>query len=263
LAVSQIKQIAGRAGRYRTADQDKKATVSGPTSQHKDGSVFADSESLSSVSEPIEQTENVGLVTARNAEDLGIIRRAMNTTAGPLVTAGLFPISDVIQRFCAYFPPATPYSYILMRLLDIAKVNPRFRLSGYENAVGIADVIQPIKNLTTVDRIAICNAPVRLRDPNSVLLIKEMASCVAENRSIGILDLERLDIDVLDEKIVPTREHLKKLESLHKGLVLYCWMSLRFPGVFIQRGLASHTKGLVETSIDTCLSKLPKSSRKK
>jgi ATP-dependent RNA helicase SUPV3L1/SUV3 len=181
----------------------------------------------------------------------------MATTAGPLLNAGLFPTNDVIQRFCACFPPGTPYSYVLLRLVDLAKVNPRFEFKGYENVILLADLVQPIKNLSTIDRMSICFAPVSLRDPNSIELIKAMATCVAEQRPVGLLELENLDLDILDEEIIPSREHLKKLESLHKGLVLYCWMSFRSPGVFIQRGLATHAKSLVEASIDACLSKLP------
>jgi ATP-dependent RNA helicase SUPV3L1/SUV3 len=252
LSVSQVKQIAGRAGRYRTADQDKKAPSDLPI-QTQALPISDDPNNLFPDPPPTPETENVGLVTTLNTQDLQYVRSCMDTTAEPLVSAGLFPPDDVIHRFCTYFPPGTPYSFIIIRLMDIAKINPRFQLCGHQSVIELADVLHPIKNLSLNDRISICYAPVSQRIPEIIDLIKEMATCIAEQRSGAVLELQSLYLDILDEEIVATREHLLKLETLHKGLVLYCWMSFRFPGVFIQRPLAIHAKSLVEASIDTCL----------
>jgi ATP-dependent RNA helicase SUPV3L1/SUV3 len=46
---------------------------------------------------------------------------------------------------------------------------------------------------------------------------------------------------------------LYSLESLHKMLVCYLWLSYRFPNVFTTRTLANYTKKLVEDQIEKTL----------
>jgi ATP-dependent RNA helicase SUPV3L1/SUV3 len=43
------------------------------------------------------------------------------------------------------------------------------------------------------------------------------------------------------------------VETLHKALVLYLWLSYRFAGVFTSRPMASYVKELVEERIDKVL----------
>ncbi|KAF2396742.1 hypothetical protein EJ06DRAFT_559850 [Trichodelitschia bisporula] len=235
LPISDIRQIAGRAGRYRTATQAKELFPAPPAACVPD---------------------NVGLVTTLEGRDYHIVRKALETEPAPLESAGIFPPANVVQRFSSYFPPGTPFSYIIQRLHDIALMSPRFHLCSLRDQLLIADAIHPVKNLTVADRILLTAAPANARNPAMKVLMHELASCIAKQKGGGLLEIENLKLEVLDNPPQGDREALKKLETLHKGIVLYLWLSFRFPGVFTSRPLAMHTKNLVEQAIETTLDQL-------
>src|SRR5262249_39788221 len=91
------------------------------------------------------------------------------------------------------------------------------------------------------------------KDTKLTEVIVEMAKCVANQSGGGLLELRSIDLDLLDEPIQPDRTYLEQLETLNKCLVLYNWMSFRFPGVFPHRPLAMQAKRLSEEAIVKCL----------
>ena len=119
----------------------------------------------------------------------------------------------------------------------------------------IADVIEPIRNLTVSDRIIFCASPANLRDDRMIPIVRAFAECVGNNRGGSILDIPDLNLDLLNVKTdVGSKDFLDKLESLHKALVLYTWLSYRFAGVFSTQTMAFYTKRLVEEKIQQALS---------
>jgi ATP-dependent RNA helicase SUPV3L1/SUV3 len=257
LTVSEIKQIGGRAGRYKSSFQEQKAfmaaksdaatemtsekTVDGESAIEKDG----DGKSLAPPS--------VGWISSFTPDALGKIRGAMKTDAWPLLKAGVFPTRDMIELFCSYFPPGIPYGFILARLNEISKLSGRYFLCRMNDAVGIADAIEEVRGLSIEDRILCCYAPVSARRAKEMDAIREMARCIAEQRGGGLLELRCLDLDLLDAPPLGDSAFLQELEQLHKLLVLYSWMSYRFPGVFGQRPLAVQAKRVTEDAINAVL----------
>ena len=161
LEVSEVKQIAGRAGRYRTAHQ----AVTEDESQNK---VKASS---SGVAVGLDDTKpkpkpakfddsTIGYATTLEAMDLKYLQSCMRNEAPPIKTAGLFPPSLVVERFASYFPPGTPFSYIMLRLNEISEINPRFHLCALRDQLKIADAIHAVRNLSVQDRIEIGRAHV-------------------------------------------------------------------------------------------------------
>ena len=150
MPISDIKQIAGRAGRYRTADHDTLA---------KSTSELASHESLQQLG-----STNLGLVTCLEDIDLQILQRAMRSNAPSLQTAGLTPPEPLVLRFASYFPPRTPFSYILLRLHEISRLHPRFHLCDMTDSAEIADAIQQVEDLTLAERLNFCAAPVPTRE---------------------------------------------------------------------------------------------------
>jgi len=281
LNVADIKQIAGRAGRYRTAAQatEGEASVSQAakgddptTAVENSGEPKADeaksevTESVDSVSDEAKSSstppasaspkrQSVGLVTTLENFDFPIVEAAMSNEPEPIMTAGLFPPGPIVERFASYFPPGTPFSYILLRLHEISQVHNRFHLCGLRDQLAIADAIQPIKGLTTMDRIIFGAAPAAVREPAMLAFVKTLAKCVAEQKGGSILEVSNLNLDVLDRNPSGTRAYLRELEMLHKCIVLYLWLSYRFSGIFNTRALAMHVKDLVEDAIEQALSK--------
>ncbi|KAF2121457.1 P-loop containing nucleoside triphosphate hydrolase protein [Lophiotrema nucula] len=249
LAISDVKQIAGRAGRYRTAHQDVKKDL-GKAVDADDGAAIG----LEDQEPPKPENTTVGYATTLEAYDHAYLRSCMGREPEPIKTAGLFPPSLIIERFSNYFPPGTPFSYILLRLHEISNINSsRFHLCALKDQLNIADTIHEIRNLTTQERLTFCAAPTNCKEAVEKDFLRVLARCVANNESGSILDLDHLPLEILDEQMSAKRDYLRSLESLHKQLVLYLWLSYRFPNVFTTRGLANHAKALVEERIEETL----------
>lgn len=250
IQTSEMKQIAGRAGRYKTAAQ---AIEKGQIPEETDSSTkYPLQLALDQSSNP----KTFGLVTTLEDFDMPILKRAMSTEVPPLPSAGIAPPAHVLTRFAAYFPPHTPFSYILLRLHDLAAIHPRFHLCRYKDQLAIADAIQPY-NLMVDDRITFIAAPANLRDEGMTRVLKALAKCVADQNGGELLDIKEINLELLDEPPdVDGKEYLRKLEALHKALTLYLWLSYRFAGVFRSQPLGFHVKSLVEDKIDECLAQV-------
>ena len=250
LGVADIKQIAGRAGRYRTAAQDTQQSIATQDLAAAKGHTPRPP----SLPTPAVAEENIGLVTTLEKFDFPIVSAAMASDPEAIRTAGLFPPGPVLERFASYFPPSTPFSYILTRLHELSQMHTRFHLCGLKDQVWLADLIEPVTGLTITDRNIICSSPASKSDVELWRkLMPAMASAIAEQREVSIADLEELPLEVLEAEVSVSREYLRELERLHKGIVTYLWLSYRFAGIFSTRGLAFYTKGLVEEKIEDVL----------
>ena len=222
LTVPEVKQIGGRAGRYRTAAQELTGNTTKPSP---------------------------GFVTALDDEDLPHIHKAFQTEAPPIQTAGIFPPPAVIEKFYSQFPPNTPISFVLARLRELARLSGRFHLCDFTDALSIAEIIKPF-DLSIADRCMFLAVPVSLRDAKQVAAVRAFARCVADLGSGHLLDFPVIDLEVLDvTNPRDPRTHLHRLESLHATLSIYLWLSYRYQGVFQSQHLAARVKEMVEEKI--------------
>ncbi|KAL8953166.1 MAG: hypothetical protein Q9222_000988 [Ikaeria aurantiellina] len=249
IEISQIKQIAGRAGRYRTAAQA--AQQEPPVNELANQQAQRDK-----VSPTGSSAQNLGLVTTLNRGNLSVVQSALESQPDPIMSAGLFPPTNILVRFAAYFPPSTPLSYILLRLHSTSLLHPRFHLCVLKDHLTIADTIEPVKNLTISDRIVFCASPANPRDEAMIPILRAYAECVGNNAGGAILDVPALNLQLLDRQVkVGSRDYLEKLERMHKALILYLWLSYRFAGVFNTQAMAFYVKGLVEERIEQTLAR--------
>lgn len=232
--MSEVKQIGGRAGRYRSAKQ---------------------------TSENDSDNSNVGFVTSLEDIDLPYIREALKSNPEPIRQAGLLPPDHVIQQFAEHFPPEINFSYILQRLGDIAQTHPRFFLCNKQDQDKIAEVLDKIKNFNILDKLCFLKAPISTGDEASRGVVSAFATCVANNKSGALLTLSEMKLDVLDEPVSGNKEYLRALEYLHRSLVLYLWLSFRCGGIFTDRTLATHVKELVEIKMDRALTEFSANSK--
>lgn len=253
LEVPQLRQIAGRAGRYRTS----RDVTHAPAIDLTDG-IPTDVEPPLQLPVPGRPAsgDNIGYVTTLDTLDLPYLREAMKTEPEPLKIAGILPPTSVLIRFAAYFPPTTPFSYILLRLHNIATLSPCFKLCQLKEAIEIADLIHPY-DLTIHDRITFIAAPASLRDPGLAAVLKELAQCIANQSNGHILEIKSMRFELLEEKPEDSKQarvvYLQAIEALHKAVTLYLWLSYRYIGVFQSQALAFHLKDLVEKKINECL----------
>jgi ATP-dependent RNA helicase SUPV3L1/SUV3 len=259
LGVADVKQIAGRAGRYRVADQQNKQDAKPLETEDlaaAKGEPAPAPESTNPLPTPTdpEENETLGLVTTLEAFDFPLIRAAMSSDPEPITTAGLFPPASILERFASYFPPSTPFSYILTRLHELSQMHPRFHLCGLRDQVWVADMIEPITALTIADRNIISMTPASKSDIKIWQdLMPAFARCIAEQTSGSIVDLTELPLEILDAEVSANRDYLRSLEQLHKGVVAYMWLAYRFAGIFTTKALAFHIKALVEGKIEETL----------
>lgn len=225
LTFPEIKQIGGRAGRYRSAQN--------PTA----GSAVD------------EQEEKVGYVTTMDQADLKSIERAFTRSVEQIQTAYIQPPAGIVERFATYYPPDTPLSFLLMRIKASATVGQRYKLNVTGETLEIADIIQDLP-MHIIDRLTFCYLPVSLRAEGAVEILRALARVVSENRTGDLLDIPEIPLEILDLKIEnhqsnPT-QYLYKLESLHVAINQYIWLSYRYSGMFRSQALAFHVRSLVE-----------------
>jgi len=249
LPVAEIKQIAGRAGRYSTAEADMKKSVT-------DNKPSVMSPASPDVIAPLAPVKSIGLVTTFEREDFPLVEAAMNSEAEPITSAGLHPPAYIMEQFAKHFPPETPFSYLLMRMQEISQVTSRFHLCDLQTQMSIADAIEPIDGLTTTDKLILCSAPIEPRKPGESELVRAYARVIVESRGVGILEIEELELDLLGEDYIASTGYLRSLEQLHKGVITWMWLSYRFIGLFLKKNLALHVKELVEARIEAVLDQL-------
>lgn len=200
------------------------------------------------------EDSTLGLVTTLEDFDFPVIAKAMKEEPEPIRTAGIFPPATVVERFASYFPPSTPFSYILMRLHELSQMHSRFHLCGLRDQLWIADLIEPIQGLTVTDRNILCACPASKSDRDLIVrLMPALARCIEQQGGGALCDIEEMPLEVLELEMSPSRDYLRKLEQLHKAIVAYLWLSYRFAGIFSTRPLAFHVKGLVEEKIEHVL----------
>lgn len=231
LTTSEVKQIGGRAGRYKTARQAA-TNQSGPAAVEE---------------------KKMGYVTTLDDEDLPTIEKAFGTETEPLEVASIQPPAFIVEQFAEYFPPDTPLSFILLRLRELAPVSERFAVHVPEINLQIADAIQEFP-MTIQERITILHAPISLRESGKKELVKAIAKCISTRSDGALYDIEPINLEILDATLEDFnnqgRKYLHSIESLHQALTLYLWVSYRFPNIFVSQALAFHVKAVVEEKIE-------------
>ncbi|KID88968.1 ATP-dependent RNA helicase SUV3 precursor [Metarhizium guizhouense ARSEF 977] len=235
LTYPEIKQIGGRAGRYRTA------------------------QSAVGVNAEEAEKEKVGLVTTMDQADLRNVERAFQKKVNDIEYASIQPPAGIVERFASYFPPDTPLSFILMRIKAAATVGPRYRLNISSDVLEIADIIQDLP-LTIYDRLTFCYLPVALRAEGAVDVLRALARVVANNSAGDLLSIKEIPLEFLEVKMEDypggSQEYLSKLEALHVAINQYLWLSYRYAGMFASQALAFHVRHLVEEKLITTLDRL-------
>ena len=247
LETSEIKQIAGRAGRYRSAhsaiqtaniDHSNTATATAPT---------------------LTSSAATGYVNAFHRDDLAIVGKAMNTEVEQIKTAGIGPPAHVIQAFAALFPKDTSFSYIILRLKELVKLHSSFHYCHNLEGLEMLDLIQPYE-LTIADRMAFMAAPTSLNLDGFAPVMVDLVSALSMRDGRDLMDFGSFDFEMIDRDVHDHPEgckgYLRQAEILHKALTVYLWLSYRFSGVYRSQALCFHVKALLEEKIDQCLAEI-------
>ena len=247
--VPQIKQIGGRAGRYRSAP----AAIATDSLTSQTNQTDPVNPSTPSGQHP----ETVGYVTTLHSTDLFRVKSAMKQEPVALRAAGLKVPDELIERFASFFPVETPFSYILLRLQEISRMNPTYFYCNIDQQVRVADAIQSVPNLSIKERLIFCCSPSDTDHPQNKAVVRALANIVANRRGGNLLDIPSLGLEVLDLPLPPNskiEKYIMALTTSHEAIVLYIWLSYRLSSIFPSQALAFHTKTLLQEKLDKALS---------
>lgn len=284
LSASQIKQIAGRAGRYGTQDKETNKAELG------------------------------GLVTTRHEHELEILRAALASPLLPITRAAIEPSSETLGQLSAMLPSVNGKSgprTLSQLYADVALLSridsTNFFLSDFCQKLTISPLIESASNgmLTVAERETFSNAPANTRDERVVAFLCKAVRQFSRGglvdfdtavKDLGMLEVEEQVVSLLQQAIA-ARDHLSHtcakqeekelalfayldmssgskgtdsnrgsaahplinittllmLESLHRCYTLYLWLSFRFPLAFCGRAEVDGRKKTAEEAIDFVL----------
>ncbi|XP_010532567.1 PREDICTED: DExH-box ATP-dependent RNA helicase DExH16, mitochondrial isoform X1 [Tarenaya hassleriana] len=210
LTVSEIKQIAGRAGRY--------------------GSKFP-----------------VGEVTCLRRDDLPLLHSSLKSPSPLLERAGLFPTFDLLSRYSLAHPEHGLYQ-ILEHFAENSKLSSNYFIANVEEMLKVATLVDELP-LGLQEKYLFVISPVDMNDQISSQGLTQFAQNYSKK---GIVRLR--EIFTPDKLQTPrTQTELKDLESVHKVLDLYVWLSFRLQDSFPDSELAASQKAICSLLIEQFL----------
>ena len=272
ISTSQLKQIAGRAGRYGTTDEEGAG----------------------------------GLVTTLYSQDLPMVEEALQVPLVPITRAAIQPSSEALATIATMLPPERKpgWSRKAYEQSDLPRSLPRlfadfgllsridsriFFAGSLEQQMHIAPVVEQAVSssarLTLFEREKFANSPANTRDERLMVLLANMVNVYSQGQlvtfdavdeELGMLETlrkienlrkharasmattgehraELLRKDLLGSEFSFEITDLMILETLHRGLTLYLWLSFRFPTAFCHTEQVGQYKERTEGAIDFCL----------
>jgi len=199
----QIKQIAGRAGRYR---------VAGVPEGHNPG----------------------GLVTTFSPSDQKYLRAGIESPNPILQKAYLWPPFRVFEKFCQQFPVGVPLASLLSQFSLSAQSLPHYDIVSSEDKIALAQVIEEETTIDFETRYNVTFAPIKTQNNQEVVLFKRCGKLLALGKPVTIENhVLDLPFHIVGKEQKMTKSKLHSLEMLHKMIMSYCWLaylpSLRIP----------------------------------
>lgn len=255
-----VKQIAGRAGRYRvfTAADAQSVSSTGEGSEQQP---------VSSTNERRAETpeRNVGFATTFEELDLPYLQKAMEEELLPVEKVCLSPTVGVLERYALYFSAGTPWASIRQSFDEQARVHPLFFLSSTRTELMYSSFLVNIDGLSVEDKYNLCQVPLSKTEVEG--LLTQFGKAIGGRTPISLLDMKHVPLHMLDdadptvERMDP-RSRLMSVELLHRTALSFLWLQFRYPNILIDREVATHIKKLAESKIDELLHKIRGLGRK-
>ncbi|TYI63438.1 hypothetical protein E1A91_D09G017800v1 [Gossypium mustelinum] len=211
---SQVKQIAGRAGRR--------------------GSRYPD-----------------GLTTTLHLNDLDYLIECLKQPFEEVKKVGLFPFFEQVELFAGQFPNVT-FCKLLEKFGENCRLDGLYFLCRHDHIKKVANMLEKVQGISLEDRFNFCFAPVNIRDPKAMYHLLRFASAYSQNVPVSIAmgmpkgsaknDSELLDLETKHQVLSmylwlshhfreETFPYVKKAEEmaidvadlLGKSLVNACW----------------------------------------
>ncbi|CAL5371571.1 unnamed protein product [Camellia sinensis] len=145
---SQVKQIAGRAGRR--------------------GSLYPD-----------------GLTTTLHLDDLDYLIECLKKPFDDITKVGLFPFFEQVELFAGQLPNVT-FPQLLEKFSESCRLDGSYFLCQHGHIKKVANMLEKVQGLSLEDRFNFCFAPVNIRDPKAMYHLLRFASSYAQNLPVSI-----------------------------------------------------------------------------
>jgi ATP-dependent RNA helicase SUPV3L1/SUV3 len=203
------------------------------------------------------QTEyGEGLVTCLDARDLEALRECMAAEPPPLESAGLSPTFEQLQRFCLASRRKMSFANLLQKFEEGAKVDGCFFCCSLEAAQKVAEVIEDAP-LSLRQRYLLCQAPFDVPDDSvHTAALQDWAWALAQGYEVTLPFAP-------PNRLPKTHLELSKLESYHRLLDAYLWLSIKFPSSFADPEQAVEFQVKSSQYISDAVLSLPPPEKKK
>ncbi|GAA0167821.1 DNA metabolism protein [Lithospermum erythrorhizon] len=148
VAASQVKQIAGRAGRR--------------------GSRYPE-----------------GLTTTLHLDDLDYLIECLKKPFDEVRRVGLFPFFEQVELFAIQLPDIT-FAKLLEHFSENCRLDGSYFLCQHLHIRKIANMLEKVPGLSLEDRFNFCFTPVNIRDPKAVYHLLRFASSYAQELPVNI-----------------------------------------------------------------------------
>ncbi|KIM87334.1 hypothetical protein PILCRDRAFT_814823 [Piloderma croceum F 1598] len=230
LSDSQIKQIAGRAGRFGMRGHD----------------------------------EPNGFVATLHQNDLPIVRKALGAPIKPLSCAYINPSNEIGGRVVDCLPFSSSSLVLLETYKYVSRTRWPFQFEVTSATRELCDFIDTtVRGLTLEDKLQLMMAPVAWRDSSSLDIVARFYRQYCNQMQVNLVqclrDGEELDclegVEMYMKHGLPRSSPaaLSRLEVLHKALVLYMWMHMRSPVSWSDHVEANNLKERTERALEWCL----------
>ncbi|KAI3977813.1 hypothetical protein MKX01_040558 [Papaver californicum] len=145
---TQVKQIAGRAGRR--------------------GSRYPD-----------------GLATTLHLDDLQYLIECLKQPFDEVKKVGLFPFFEQVELFAGKLPDMT-FCQLLDKFGENCRLDGSYFLCRHDHIKKVANMLEKVQGLSLEERFNFCFAPVNIRDPKAMFHLLGFASTYSQNRRVSI-----------------------------------------------------------------------------
>ncbi|KAK7202568.1 P-loop containing nucleoside triphosphate hydrolase protein [Myxozyma melibiosi] len=196
-----LKQIAGRAGRFRTATEGTNVK---------------------------DDAERLGLVTTLEQDDFKYMQKAMQSQPALIRSAGVLPQTATVKEVARTFPASTPFSEILAQFYHEAVSMDRYTLCSLHPQQDVAQMIESVSGLTMNERVTLLTVPVSIRMRNAAKVMAFFANAIANGTPISLVDMPYFELDTIVYADVTKTKTLPELELMNMLTTVYLWLSYVF-----------------------------------
>ena len=230
LTDSQIKQIGGRAGRFKPKND-------------KDGS----------------DTRPTGYITALDGSVLESIKRGMDAPVKHLESATIWPTFEICSQLMLRYPPGTSLSFLLNRFIQQMEKHPDkiYKLPDLEDKLKSLSIFEHIRDIPFNDQLRLSSAPIKDM-PLVKDAFKKFCYTIAHRHTRALLSYD-FPFELLNYQCIDNDKFtLEQYEALYNIIMLFFWLSNRYPGYFIDTESARDLKYFCELIIFEKLDRLKK-----